>query len=74
MTHKNMMEILQWARDNNVMRLKCEEIEVEFAPSAIEPSKEDEELQRLIASSLKPEKTNSTHELTEREELLYYSS
>ena len=72
MTHKNMMEILDWARNNNVMRLKCEEIEVEFAPAALEPTAPDMKLEELMRGVMQKEQTNSSQELTESEELLNY--
>jgi hypothetical protein len=74
MTHKQVLEILQWSRENNVMRLKVEDVEVEFAPSALEPEASDLDVQALVNGIIKKEQTDSTQELTERDELLYYSS
>ena len=31
MTHEAIMEVFQWARDNNVIRIKVGDVEAEFA-------------------------------------------
>lgn len=80
MTHKTIMEVLKWARENNVMRIKCGEVEAEFAPAPIEP--ESSELQKLLSeqwphsdSTLEIEKKkDEAQERKERDELMYYSS
>ena len=41
MTPEEIMEVLQWARDNNVIRIKVEEVEAEFAPAAQTPEDMD---------------------------------
>tara|TARA_R100001594_G_scaffold121432_1_gene157288 strand:+ start:284 stop:526 length:243 start_codon:yes stop_codon:yes gene_type:complete len=80
MTHKTIMEVLKWARENNVMRIKCGEVEAEFAPAPIEP--ESSELQKLLSeqwphsdSTLEIEKKkDEAQERKERDEMMYYSS
>ena len=80
MTHKTIMEVLKWARENNVMRIKCGEVEAEFAPAPIEP--ESSELQKLLReqwphshSTLEIEKKkDEAQERKERDEMMYYSS
>ena len=80
MTHKTIMEVLQWARDNNVMRIKCGEVEAEFAPSAQTPEDMDlaNQLNSYINSTLEDQgqqrKQDEAQEQKERDEMMYYSS
>jgi len=86
MTHKTIMEVLQWARENNVMRIKCGEVEAEFAPSAQTPEDMDlanqmynqQELNSYINSTLEEQgeqrKKDEAQEQKERDEMMYYSS
>ena len=86
MTHKTIMEVLQWARENNVMRIKCGEVEAEFAPSAQTPEGMDlanqmynqQELNSYINSTLEEQgeqrKNDEAQEQKERDEMMYYSS
>ena len=62
------------------MRIKCGELEAEFAPAPIEP--ESSELQKLLSeqwphsdSTLEIEKKkDEAQERKERDEMMYYSS
>ena len=75
MTPEEIMEVLQWARDNNVIRLKVGDVEAEFAPAAMSPESSDAELQRFINSTLEDgQKTDEAQEQKERDEMMYYSS
>ena len=80
MTHKTIMEVLQWARENNVMRIKCGEVEAEFAPSAQTPEDMDlaNQLNSYINSTLEDQgqqrKQDEAQEQKERDEMMYYSS
>jgi len=86
MTPEEIMEVLQWARDNNVIRIKVEEVEAEFAPSAQSPEGMDlanqmynqQELNSYINSTLEEQgeqrKTDEAQEQKERDEMMYYSS
>jgi hypothetical protein len=86
MTHKTIMEVLQWARDNNVIRIKVEEVEAEFAPVAA--TSEDleladkmynqQELNSYVSTTLdeqdQQQKKDDAQEQKERDEMMYYSS
>ena len=86
MTHKTIMEVLQWARDNNVIRIKVEEVEAEFAPVAVTPEDleladkmyNQHELNSYINSTLEEQgeqqKKDEAQEQKERDEMMYYSS
>ena len=75
MKHETVMEVLQWARDNNVMRIKVGDVEAEFAPAGITPESGDLELQQFINSTLEDgQKTDEAQEQKERDEMMYYSS
>jgi|TARA_R100000687_G_C6390741_1_gene137157 hypothetical protein len=86
MTPEEIMEVLQWARDNNVIRIKVEEVEAEFAPAAQTPEDMDlanqmynqQELNSYINSTLEEQgeqqKKDEAQEQKERDEMMYYSS
>ena len=86
MTPEEIMEVLQWARDNNVIRIKVEEVEAEFAPAAQTPEDMDlanqmynqQELNSYINSTLEEQgeqqKKDESQEQKERDEMMYYSS
>ena len=86
MTPEEIMEVLQWARDNNVIRIKVEEVEAEFAPVAATPEDleladkmyNQQELNSYINSTLEEQdqqqKTDEAQEQEEREKMMYYSS
>ena len=86
MTPEEIMEVLQWERDNNVIRIKVEEVEAEFAPAAQTPEDMDlanqmynqQELNSYINSTLEEQgeqqKKDEAQEQKERDEMMYYSS
>ena len=86
MTHEVIMEVLQWARDNNVIRIKAGDVEAEFAPAAQTPEEMDltdqmynqHELNSYINSTLEEQgeqqKKDEAQEQKERDEMMYYSS
>ncbi len=86
MTHKTIMEVLKWARENNVMRIKCGDLEAEFAPEAQTPEElgldneaySPSELTAYINSTLEEQdekrKKNEAQEQKEHEDMMYYSS
>tara|TARA_R110002110_G_scaffold241533_1_gene457840 strand:+ start:179 stop:421 length:243 start_codon:yes stop_codon:yes gene_type:complete len=80
MTPEEIMEVLQWARDNNVIRIKVGEVEAEFAPAAMSPESSDAELQRFINSTIDSavlgdgQKKDEAQEQKEQDEMMYYSS
>jgi len=86
MTPEEIMEVLQWARDNNVMRIKVGEVEAEFAPAAQTPEGMDlvnqmydqQEMNSYINSTLEEQgeqqKKDEAQEQKERDEMMYYSS
>jgi len=86
MTHKTIMEVLQWARENNVMKIKVEGVEAEFAPVAVTPEDleladkmyNQQELSSYVNSTLgeqgEQQKKDEAQEQKERDEMMYYSS
>jgi len=86
MTPEEIMEILQWARDNNVIRIKAGEVEAEFAPVAATPEDleladkmyNQQELNSYINTTLEEQgeqqKKDEAQEQKERDEMMYYSS
>jgi hypothetical protein len=86
MTHKTIMEVLKWARENNVMKIKVEGVEAEFAPVAVTPEDleladkmyNQNELNSYINSTLEEQdekrKKNEAQEQKEHEDMMYYSS
>tara|TARA_R110002167_G_scaffold29324_3_gene97984 strand:- start:829 stop:1086 length:258 start_codon:yes stop_codon:yes gene_type:complete len=85
MTHEVIMEVLQWARDNNVIRIKVGDVEAEFAPAPISHEgldlpgdMNDHELNSYINSTLEEQgeqqKKDEAQEQKERNDMMYYSS
>jgi len=85
MTHEVIMEVLQWARDNNVIRIKVGDVEAEFAPAPISHEDlglpgdmNDHELNSYINSTLEEQgeqqKKDEAQEQKERNDMMYYSS
>ena len=86
MTPESIMEVLQWARDNNVIRIKVGDVEAEFAPVAATPEDleladkmyNQQELNSYINTTLgeqgEQQKTDEAQEQEERDKMMYYSS
>jgi hypothetical protein len=86
MIPEEIMEVLQWARDNNVMKIKVGDVEAEFAPVAVTPEDleladkmyNQQELNSYVNTTLdeqdQQQKKDEAQEQKERDEMMYYSS
>ena len=72
---KKTMDLLEWARNNNVMRLKCGDVEVEFAPAPINAEHSEAEMEAFIEDFKRQEQSkDQAQEKKEQDEMLYYSA